>query len=163
MLKSSHPIPLYSLDPASCEEGASLPIFTYTISIAEVFMFSAITWNRHRIHYDKDQAIREGHDGVLVQRGLIGNILCRYIYDIFIEADISNLNWKVIKSTLADSTLTASGLIAGSAKTVNGVELNLTLRLSNDSNVLVCQASAVVHGLKNELSRPLSPFGPTKI
>lgn len=141
MLKGSYPLSIDSLDSASYD-GESLPVLTYTISIAEVFMFSAITWNRHRIHYDKDQAIKEGHDGVLVQRGLIGNILCRYITDILFEPVIKSLNWKVLSSTLAGSTLRASGLIGRSIKTVNGMELDLTLVLSNVREELVCQASA---------------------
>lgn len=142
MLKSSQ-TPVYALGSVPCE-GESLPISTYTISIAEVFMFSAVTWNRHSIHYDKDQAIKEGHKGVLIQRGLIGNILCRYINDIFFYPDISNLHWKVIKSTSANSTLTASGLIDRSAKTSKGMEINISLKLSNDCNIPVCQASAVI-------------------
>lgn len=153
MLKGNYSLPLDLLDPAS-SEGELLPMLTYTVSTAEVFMFSAITWNRHRIHYDKDQAIKEGHDGVLVQRGLIGNILCRYIMDIFIEPVIKKLNWKVLSSTLAGSTLTASGLIAQSTKTVIGMELNLTLLLSNGDEK-VCQASAEIHEL---ISRPDRPF-----
>lgn len=123
--------------------GDSLPIRKYTVTIAEVFMFSAITWNRHRLHYDKDQAIKEGHDGVLVQRGLIGNVLSRYIANVLMNPVIRKLHWKVLKSTLAGSTLIASGSIAGSTNTMNG-ELNLTLKLSNSCGEIVCQASAVV-------------------
>lgn len=144
MSKGSYLDLIDTLDQDS-RTGEVLPILTYTISIAEVFMFSAITWNRHRIHYDKDRAIKEGHEGVLVQRGFIGNILCRYINEIFIDPKIEKLHWKVLNSTLAGSTLTASGIISKSIRTVDGMKLQLMLVLSNDLKVQVCQGSAEVH------------------
>jgi hydroxyacyl-ACP dehydratase HTD2-like protein with hotdog domain len=41
----------------------------------QLFMFSAITWNRHAIHYDRQSAREEGLPDVVVQRALIGNFL----------------------------------------------------------------------------------------
>ena len=45
----------------------------------QIFMFSAVTWNRHHIHYSKDAAVSEGLPDIVVQRALIGNFLARLI------------------------------------------------------------------------------------
>jgi hydroxyacyl-ACP dehydratase HTD2-like protein with hotdog domain len=36
----------------------------------QIFLFSAVTWNTHRIHTDPDYAAREGYPDVLVQSHL---------------------------------------------------------------------------------------------
>ena len=67
----------------------------------QVFMFSAVTWNRHHIHYSKDAAIREGLPDVVVQRGLIGNFLARLLTDWVGErGELRKLAWKVTRSAL---------------------------------------------------------------
>ena len=58
---------------------APIPELTVCPDYVQVFMFSAITWNRHHIHYSKDAALSEGLPDVVVQRALIGNFLARLI------------------------------------------------------------------------------------
>ncbi len=64
------------------EAGASLPTLTVTVDEAQMFFFSAATYNGHRIHYDKDwaQAV-EGYDNVLVQGPLQAALLARALTD----------------------------------------------------------------------------------
>jgi hydroxyacyl-ACP dehydratase HTD2-like protein with hotdog domain len=45
----------------------------------QLFMFSAITWNRHAIHYDRQRAREEGLPDVVVQRALIGNFFAQLL------------------------------------------------------------------------------------
>lgn len=53
--------------------GETLPGFTVHPSTVQLFLFSAVTWNPHRIHYDEPYTTgEEGHDGVVVQGPLIG-------------------------------------------------------------------------------------------
>ena len=67
----------------------------------QIFMFSAITWNRHLIHYSKDAAISEGLPDIVVQRALIGNFLARLITDwVGDSAELRRLTWKVTRSAL---------------------------------------------------------------
>ena len=37
-----------------------IPELTVCPDRAQIFMFSAVTWNRHHIHYSKDAAVSEG-------------------------------------------------------------------------------------------------------
>lgn len=48
--------------------GMQLPCMRRTYGNLEVFLFSAATWNAHRVHYDRQYAVeREGHSDLLVQ------------------------------------------------------------------------------------------------
>ena len=47
----------------------------------ELFRFSAMTWNSHRIHYDKVYAQSEGYPDVLVQSHLHGCFLLQAVMD----------------------------------------------------------------------------------
>lgn len=48
--------------------GAQLPRQQRTYGNLEVFLFSAATWNAHRVHYDRQYAVEtEGHTDLLVQ------------------------------------------------------------------------------------------------
>ena len=62
--------------------GQELPAVLKTPSNVQLFMFSAVTWNLHRIHYDADFARQ--HDGlpnVLAHRPLLGSYLAQVLTD----------------------------------------------------------------------------------
>ncbi len=50
-------------------------------STVGLFRFSAMTWNAHRIHYDKAYAQTEGYPDVLVQSHLHGSYLAQAVMD----------------------------------------------------------------------------------
>jgi len=79
----------------------------------QIFMFSAITWNRHAIHYDRQRALSEGLPNVVVQRALIGNFFAQFL-EQWIEAngDILRLEWKVVRSAIPGDTLTCHGAVS---------------------------------------------------
>ncbi|MGX9889520.1 acyl dehydratase [Streptomyces sp. NPDC002276] len=58
--------------------GASCPPQRYTHSTVQLFRFSAVSWNSHRIHYDSAFAASEGFEDVVVQSTLHGETLTRY-------------------------------------------------------------------------------------
>jgi 3-methylfumaryl-CoA hydratase len=50
------------------EAGTQLPRAERTYRNLEAFLFSAATWNAHRVHYDRQYAVEaEGHTDLLVQ------------------------------------------------------------------------------------------------
>ncbi|GAB4337916.1 MAG: hypothetical protein Kow0010_26130 [Dehalococcoidia bacterium] len=61
--------------------GAELPVMVKNASRAQLFLYSAATWNPHRIHYDKEYAATEGHPDVLVHGPLQGAWLSQYVTD----------------------------------------------------------------------------------
>jgi hydroxyacyl-ACP dehydratase HTD2-like protein with hotdog domain len=62
--------------------GDEIPVLTVTVDEAQMFFFSAATYNGHRIHYDKQWARdTEGYDDVLVQGPLQAALLSRALTD----------------------------------------------------------------------------------
>ena len=57
-----------------------LPDMEKIPSRAQLFMYSAISWNIHRIHYDVEYSRTEGHPTVLVHGPLQGALAVRIRY-----------------------------------------------------------------------------------
>src|SRR5689334_1264407 len=78
----------------------------------QLFAFGAVTWNRHKIHFDRTHAQAEGHRDVVVQRGLLGNFLARSIETWAGESGrIERLRWKVSRSAFPDEELRCQGMV----------------------------------------------------
>ena len=92
--------------------GTKLGKFVKKPDLKQIFMFSAITWNRHAIHYSRERAISEGLPDVVVQRALIGNFLAQFL-DQWIKdvGDVQRLEWKVVRSAIPGDTLTCTGVV----------------------------------------------------
>lgn len=63
------------------QEGMELPPVTKTVTTTQMFLYSAVTRNPHRIHYDEKFAHSEGLPAVLVQGPLQGAQLSTYVTD----------------------------------------------------------------------------------
>lgn len=63
------------------EEGGELAPVTRTVSTTQMFLYSAVTRNAHRIHYEEKFAQSEGLPKVLVQGPLQGAQLSAYVTD----------------------------------------------------------------------------------
>jgi hydroxyacyl-ACP dehydratase HTD2-like protein with hotdog domain len=89
-----------------------IPELAVTPDRMQLFMFSAVTWNRHRIHYDKDAALADGLPDVVVQRALIGNFFARMLTDWLGDSgEVYQLSWKVTRSALPDMALRCTGTV----------------------------------------------------
>ena len=61
------------------EAGMALPPLHKTPSNTLLFLYSAITWNPQRIHYDKDYTLTEGYRNVIVHGPLRGAFLSQLL------------------------------------------------------------------------------------
>jgi hydroxyacyl-ACP dehydratase HTD2-like protein with hotdog domain len=112
---------------------------------AQVFMFSAITWNRHHIHYNKDAAIREGLPDIVIQRGLIGNFLARLITNWIGEsAELRKLAWKVTRSALPGRNIVCRGKIKEIKDAEEDKYLICEVTVSNENDELISSGEAKV-------------------
>jgi hydroxyacyl-ACP dehydratase HTD2-like protein with hotdog domain len=74
--------------------GDQIPQLVKTPTTAQLFMYSAISWNVHRIHYDRDYAKSEGHPDVLVHGPLQGAFLGQFMTDwIGTEGTLKKIAW----------------------------------------------------------------------
>jgi len=111
----------------------------------QVFMFSAVTWNRHHIHYSKDAAISEGLPDIVVQRALIGNFLARLITSwVGDSAELRKLAWKVTRSALPGKDIVCRGKIKERIDSEDEKYLICEVTASNENDELIASGEATV-------------------
>lgn len=121
----------------------TLPELSLKPTAAQVFMFSAVTWNRHHIHFCADAARAEGHSGVVVQRGLIGNFLARMLTQwLGGKGEIRALSWKVIKSAMPGQELRCRGEVTGSEEREGRKRLRCALSVVDAQERVLAEGSA---------------------
>lgn len=129
-------------------EGQVIPSITITPTHMHLFMFSAITWNRHHIHYNKDAAISEGLPDVVVHRGLIGNYAVRMLDSwLSIKSELVSISWKVIKSATPNTPLECSGIVKNLLNEGRGKTISCDISISDPDSV-VATGNATVRYLK---------------
>ena len=125
--------------------GAELGKLVKKPDIRQLFMFSAITWNRHTIHYNRQCARNDGLPDIVVQRALIGNffaeLLDRWTQD---RGDILRLEWKIVHSAFPGDTLTSSGVVRN--KSIEGGEtlIECGLEMVNQDDDLIADGAGTV-------------------
>jgi hydroxyacyl-ACP dehydratase HTD2-like protein with hotdog domain len=65
--------------PVSFRAGDTLPRLTHAVTALQLFRYSAVTWNPHRIHFDEPYAHKEGHDGVVLHSHLRAALALRCV------------------------------------------------------------------------------------
>jgi hydroxyacyl-ACP dehydratase HTD2-like protein with hotdog domain len=61
--------------------GDELPELVKLPTAVQLFRYSAVTWNAHRIHFEPAYARKEGHPDILVQAHLHGAFLAQLVMD----------------------------------------------------------------------------------
>lgn len=111
----------------------------------QLFAFGAITWNRHKIHFDRAQAQAEGFADVVVQRGLLGNFLARSVSAwAGPRARIERLTWKVLRSTFPDHELRCQGEVTAVAEERGERLVDCALRIVNPEGHHIADGAARV-------------------
>jgi hydroxyacyl-ACP dehydratase HTD2-like protein with hotdog domain len=59
--------------------GDVLPPLKHTVTPLQLFRYSAVTWNPHRIHFDEAHAREEGHTGVALHSHLRAALALRCV------------------------------------------------------------------------------------
>jgi acyl dehydratase len=78
----------------------------------QLFRFSAVTWNAHRIHYDKPYAESEGYPDILVQSHLHGCFLSETVMRwAGPNARLTRFGWQNRRFAVPGEVLTCSGQI----------------------------------------------------
>jgi hydroxyacyl-ACP dehydratase HTD2-like protein with hotdog domain len=92
--------------------GTELPALVKVPTTVQLFRYSAVTWNAHRIHYEKEYAIKEGHPDVLVQAHLHGAFLLQMIGDwMGLRGRLVRFGWSNRGRAIPGDTLTCTGRV----------------------------------------------------
>ena len=67
----------------------------------QLFRFSALTFNAHRIHYDRDYACRvEGYGGLVVHGPLTAMLLLQHFVDMQPQAHVASFSFRALRPLL---------------------------------------------------------------
>ncbi len=95
------------------EVGDTVGEFTVVPSTTMLFLFSAATWNPHRIHYDAPFAMdEEGHPGVIVPGPLMGAWMTRLVEEWSPQWRLTGITFRNRAVALAGAPLTVTGTVA---------------------------------------------------
>lgn len=93
----------------------------------QLFRYSAITWNPHRIHYDSAYASGvEGHPDVLVQAHFHGAVIQGLLMDwVGAAGQLTDLSWQNVGRALPDEPLTTTATVTSIDEETGQVEFEV--------------------------------------
>ena len=84
-----------------------------------LFRYSALTFNGHRIHYDRKYVTEvEGYPGLIVHGPLIATLLMDLLRREMPEADVASFRFKAVRPTFDPHPLRVNGALQSDGKTV---------------------------------------------
>ena len=87
---------------------------------ALLFRYSALTFNGHRIHYDRSYATAaEGYPGLVVHGPLIATLLMDLLHRRMPEADVASFRFKAVRPTFDGHPMRVNGALQGDGTTVH--------------------------------------------
>lgn len=132
----------------SIHPGMQLPERNFRPGEVQLFRFSAVSWNAHRIHYDRDYAAREGYPAPLVHSQLLGSFLCSVVTAWLgpLRGRIVRIEWRNLAPAFAGEPLVALASVRALREDagVLRVELDISSRDARDAVVAQGTATAVI-------------------
>ena len=115
----------------NAEIGTELPRITKTPNEVALFVFSAATWNPHRVHYDRDYAHAEGHKDILVQGSLQANWLVEALMSWAPGAVLTSFSFRNVSPAFVNQSFNVSGRVID----VRGQSVTVELQAEGPSGV----------------------------
>ena len=128
------------------EAGQELPPLVKTPSEVQVFMFSAITWDTHRTHFDTPYSVdEESLPGILVHGHLQGAFLSQYAAKWAGAAGrLRSLDYQNRGMVIPGERLTVRAKVTGKSEEAGMGVVTLDMWLEKDGGELPTTAAAVV-------------------
>ncbi|MGC0417713.1 acyl dehydratase [Embleya sp. AB8] len=146
-MNSSRPALAQTPRFGSVRSGDRLPETRHTPSRLQLFRYSAITWNSHRIHFDPDYAAAEGYPDVLVQSHLHGAFLTSLCTDWIGDGGrLVRLDVAVHRYAVPGDDLVCGGEVTGLEPGTDGhglVHVRLTETRESDGTVCAVGSATI--------------------
>ena len=127
---------------ATVEVGDELPAMHKRAEEAELFLYSAASFNPHRIHYDRAYANYEGHEDIVVHGPLQGSWLTQFITDwAGPNARLLSVQWQNRASAFVAEELRFSGSVISVDQVNSSVELEIYERKEDGSVLMPAKAT----------------------
>lgn len=121
--------------------GETLPEIVMRPTALLLFRYSAVTWNSHRIHFDRDWAAREGHAGLVVHSHLHAANALRVLTDgLGTQWRVVRAAYRILRPGFAGDRLTASAQVTEVSP--EGNTLTFALREKNQHGDLCLEGTA---------------------
>lgn len=129
----------------SITENEQIPEIIKMPTYMQLFMFSAVTWNRHLIHYNAEYAHHDGLSDVAVHRALLGNFLTQLMTDWIGESGkISKVDWNVRSSAKPGDTLYCRGHVV-KKEIIDGCKfVECDIRIEKEDGTLIAPGKGKV-------------------
>ncbi len=122
-----------------------LPTMVKNPTRAQLFMYSAISWNVHRIHYDEAYAKTEDHPTVLVHGPLQGAFLGQYMTDwVSPGGTLKKIAYSNRGPALPDEPYIVKGCVTGKRIEDGQHLVDCDLRGENNAGEIAAVGSATV-------------------
>lgn len=119
--------------------------FVKTATMTDIFRFSAVTWNAHRIHLDNEYARSEGLSGVVVQAHLHGAWFGQIAREVGgHRARLRTLEWKNRRAVMAGEPVFIERSILEISEIETGRIVQMTMTERNSLGEVCAEASASV-------------------
>jgi 3-methylfumaryl-CoA hydratase len=123
------------------EVGGVLPPLEHTATALQLFRYSAVTWNPHRIHFDESYARQEGHAGLALHSHLRAAHALRCVTEgLGPDWRVTRFAYRLRKPVYAPADL----VYTARATTVDGDRLTLELFEETPSGDLGFEGTAWV-------------------
>jgi hydroxyacyl-ACP dehydratase HTD2-like protein with hotdog domain len=126
--------------------GDVLPPFSHTVTAFQLFRYSAVTWNPHRIHFDERYAREEGHGGLVLHSHLRAALALRAITEgLGPEWRVAKVAYRLRKPLYTPAELTYTARVTateGDNLTLELIEQNPTGEVGFEGTVWVSNTGA---------------------
>ena len=96
-----------------------------------LFRFSALTYNGHRIHYDRPYAMeREFYPALVVHGPLLATLLLDLLHDVLPDALVQSFSFRALRPTFDTSLLTLNGRRDGDVVTLWSADVDSQIGMS---------------------------------
>ncbi len=127
------------------EPGMAIPPLEKRPSYTQLFLYSAITRNAHRIHYDQVFARSEEHPDVLVHGPLSGAFVAQMLTDWIGDGGrLKKLTFSNRGRAVPGDTLTCKGTVIGKREQDEQHLVDCEVWMENQRGEMVVRGSATV-------------------
>jgi 3-methylfumaryl-CoA hydratase len=107
------------------EIGDALPPLEHTATALQLFRYSAVTWNPHRIHFDESYAHEEGHAGPALHSHLRAALAVRCVTEgLGPDWQVTKFAYRLRQPVYAPADLTYTARVTAAER--NRMTLELT-------------------------------------
>ena len=124
--------------------GTALPVRIFKCNNVQQFLYNAVLWNAHRIHFDYPYATEvEGYPGLVVAGPLMGDWLTQCVLEWMGEqGSLLSFDYSNRKAAFTGEVLRSGGKVVSSDPETGTVKLDL--HVMNEADEIITPGKAVI-------------------